>query len=468
MPRALKRYVTCAVILSLAWVCETRGGVLSERECSIDASGERVCRRDDDVRVDDSECVDEHDRCRDWASMGECDKNPTYMKNHCRVSCGTCDRIIPRADPRRLSMAEWYDATIDFGERQIAEGDLFDATNEVIKQSVRYMRDEVAHNDQLSDKVKRDCTNRHELCAFWVAMGECKANPAYMVTNCAPSCLSCHKIDFNTRCPPRAPDAVPGLRPGELHHMFQRIVDESDAADHTVRVWSRPGAPSNAAAKNGNDDSDAVAPPQEGPWVITLDDFLTNAECDHLIRLGSDVGYERSMDVGDQNFDGSFDAMKSTGRTSLNAWCSAKDGCRDEPTAKLVQERIASLLDIPSRNFEDFQLLRYEPGQFYRAHHDYIGHQRDRWCGPRILTFFLYLSDVEAGGGTAFPNMGNLTIVPKKGRALLWPSVLDEDPSAEDMRTRHEALVVHAGLKYAANAWIHLYNYLTAQKAGCA
>lgn len=36
-------------------------------------------------------------------------------------------------------------------------------------------------------------------------------------------------------------------------------------------------------------------------------------------------------------------------------------------------------------------------------------------CGPRILTFFLYLSDVEEGGETGFPKM-NLQVTPKKGR----------------------------------------------------
>ena len=37
---------------------------------------------------------------------------------------------------------------------------------------------------------------------------------------------------------------------------------------------------------------------------------------------------------------------------------------------------------------------------------DYIPHQRSRQCGPRVLTFFLYLSDVEVGGGTDFPDLG--------------------------------------------------------------
>jgi 2OG-Fe(II) oxygenase superfamily len=90
----------------------------------------------------------------------------------------------------------------------------------------------------------------------------------------------------------------------------------------------------------------------------------------------------------------------------------------------------------------------------------------DRQCGPRILTFFLYLSDVEEGGGTDFPQL-DLTIQPKRGRALLWPSVLDSDPMAKDGRMMHQALPVLKGVKFAANGWIHMYDYQTPQKSGC-
>ena len=60
--------------------------------------------------------------------------------------------------------------------------------------------------------------------------------------------------------------------------------------------------------------------------------------------------------------------------------------------------------------------------------HDYIGHHIVRQEGPRILTFYLYLNDVEAGGGTEFTKLG-LVVTPKTGRAILWPSVLNEAPS---------------------------------------
>ena len=57
------------------------------------------------------------------------------------------------------------------------------------------------------------------------------------------------------------------------------------------------------------------------------------------------------------------------------------------------------------------------------------------------------------------------------GRALFWPSVLDNDPSAvrtqSDHRTTHEALTVTKGQKYAANMWLHQFDFQSALAAGC-
>lgn len=78
-------------------------------------------------------------------------------------------------------------------------------------------------------------------------------------------------------------------------------------------------------------------------------------------------------------------------------------------------------------------------------------YQTDRECGVRIITVFLYLNDVEAGGGTDFPDL-DLTVMPKRGSALIWPSVLDSDPNKKDGRTDHQALPVEQGIKYGANA----------------
>ena len=95
-------------------------------------------------------------------------------------------------------------------------------------------------------------------------------------------------------------------------------------------------------------------------------------------------------------------------------------------------------------------------------------------CGPRILTFFLYLSDVEEGGGTRFPKIprpdgepGGLVVTPRRGHAVVWPSVLSGQPGRVDSRTTHEAMPVVKGLKFAANHWIHDFNFKVANKWGC-
>ena len=80
---------------------------------------------------------------------------------------------------------------------------------------------------------------------------------------------------------------------------------------------------------------------------------------------------------------------------------------------------------------------------------------------------FLYLSDVEEGGATRF-NRLNIDVAPKAGRALWWPSVQNASRTNADYRTQHEALPVIRGVKYAANAWLHLYDFRTPHANGCA
>ncbi len=182
-----------------------------------------------------------------------------------------------------------------------------------------------------------------------------------------------------------------------------------------------------------------------GPWVITLENFVSPEEAQRFIDIGASVGYARSSDVGELKPDGTYDENVNEGRTSTNAWCN--ETCAQDPIIKPVMDRIESLTQIPYNFTEDLQLLKYEPGQFYQTHHDYIEFEVDRQGGVRILTVFLYLNDVEEGGGTNFPRL-NLTVAPKRGRVLIWPSVLNEDPDEIDNLTHHQALPVIKGIKY--------------------
>lgn len=236
-----------------------------------------------------------------------------------------------------------------------------------------------------------------------------------MKTNCAPSCMSCHLIDIAARCPPLGDDVEPALQPGDLNKMFERIirtapgnrtltVDEkkelldSGMTEYSIVVHSQP---SDKVA----DEVSIVVDKSLPPWVITFENFLTPEECDELIKLGYEYKYERSEDVGAINFDGTHEGIQNDRRTSENAWCSTFHGCRGKEVPERVHRRMSKVMQIPVNNSEDLQILKYEKGQFYRTHHDFIPHQAERHCGVRVLTFFLYLSDVDAGGGTNFPQL---------------------------------------------------------------
>ena len=79
---------------------------------------------------------------------------------------------------------------------------------------------------------------------------------------------------------------------------------------------------------------------------------------------------------------------------------------------------------------------------------------------------YMYLSDVEEGGETVFTRL-NISVAPRKGSAILWPSVHSSDVHATDERTSHEARPVLSGTKYAANFWIHLFDFQTFHGHGC-
>lgn len=227
-----------------------------------------------------------------------------------------------------------------------------------------------------------------------------------MTVNCAPACKTCNLIDIKNRCPPLV-DAIPALHPGDLNKMFYRILRNApgnrtltDDEKKELEITKTPIYTVNVHSRPGTDmvDSTSVAMDKSlPPWVITFDSFLTEEECEALIQLGHEHVYKRSEDVGALKFDGSFESIQNDRRTSENAWCSDHDGCRGKDVPTRVHQRIAIALNIPAVNSEDMQLLKYESGQFYRVHHDFIEHQGKKSIGSSYCSSSFYslnLSDI--------------------------------------------------------------------------
>eukprot|EP00307_Rebecca_sp_RCC1486_P004928 CAMPEP_0119410100 /NCGR_PEP_ID=MMETSP1335-20130426/3217_1 /TAXON_ID=259385 /ORGANISM="Chrysoculter rhomboideus, Strain RCC1486" /LENGTH=443 /DNA_ID=CAMNT_0007434575 /DNA_START=58 /DNA_END=1385 /DNA_ORIENTATION=+ len=281
----------------------------------------------------------------------------------------------------------------------------------------------VGHGETVDED--EECKDENPSCAHWAATGECSKNKIYMHTSCPQSCGTCKELK-------KACERVEGSqafqdKAGSLNAMFERAL--TDFKQYNPTVLSRD------------------------PWLISFDNFITVEEGNAFLEHANE-SFARSL-AGDQ---------VSPVRTSNQFWCSTAKCLADKRISGVV-DRVSDITTIPPNNFEYFQVLRYEPGQFYKSHHD---QNCAPWTpqGVRVLTFYIYLNDVEEGGGTRFTDI-DITMQPKRGRAVMWPSVLDSDLTQLEPMTHHEAIAPVSGTKFGANLWGHQFDFKTPSSKGC-
>ncbi|CAJ1958848.1 unnamed protein product [Cylindrotheca closterium] len=411
----------------------TQATLEDEETCSSEDGGTCASSGEAVVQVEDlSRCEDRNDGCRYWADSGECLTNPRYMWVYCALSCGKCQV--------EEDIQTYGEGDIDMGVEQGLGSASFspDKVLMAIAESEHYLK-----TTMMKQSIRNKCKNTHADCTVWALDGECEENPGYMKMNCAPACQSCYYLSTETRCP-IDPEAPLAWQAGDLDRMFQKLTQEPYLTKYNVTILASPNT--------------------NGPWVITMENLIQPDEADRLIALGQEMGFERSKGMAKIHPDGTPEHVVSDARTSTQTWC--REDCSADPMSRQVIERLSNLTGIDEMNSEYLQLLEYEPGQYYHNHHDYLANELKRQQGVRILTVYLYLNNVEEGGGTEFDQLG-ITVMPKKGMALLWPSVLNENTAAKDERTTHAALPVIKGMKYGANAWFHLRDFKTPHGNHC-
>uniref|UniRef100_A0A4W3JH91 procollagen-proline 4-dioxygenase n=1 Tax=Callorhinchus milii TaxID=7868 RepID=A0A4W3JH91_CALMI len=140
-------------------------------------------------------------------------------------------------------------------------------------------------------------------------------------------------------------------------------------------------------------------------------------------------------------------------RISQSAWL---DDAED-PVIVRINQRIADITGLDVETAELLQVANYGVGGQYEPHFDFSRKEepdafRELGTGNRLATFLIYMSDVQAGGATVFPDFG-AAVYPKKGTAVFWYNLLRSGEG--DYRTRHAACPVLVGSKWVANKWIH-------------
>jgi len=206
------------------------------------------------------------------------------------------------------------------------------------------------------------------------------------------------------------------------------------------------------------------------PRVFEIPNFLSQVEVDHILKIAS----EENLALSSTGLGNSADELdKTMTRTSYNSWVERERS----PIVDAVYRRAADLMRIdesllryrgegeqeeildPSSLAETLQLVHYDPGQEYTAHHDFgFSNADDPIQGQRFATLLLYLNEGMIGGSTSFPRWLNaetfeeLHTVPAVGKAVLFYSQLP-DGNMDDL-SQHQANKVREGEKWLINLWV--------------
>lgn len=191
----------------------------------------------------------------------------------------------------------------------------------------------------------------------------------------------------------------------------------------------------------------------KAPRIVLFGNVLSNEECDALLDYCNER-LERSPVISDTD-----------GDTRVHAHRTSRGAMLQRGESELVgriEARLAALVRWPVERGEGLQVLRYERGNEYRPHFDWFNpdlpgpRKHLEHGGQRVGTIVIYLSDVEEGGATSFPNIG-LEVQPRKGSAVFFANT--DALGVPDQQTLHAGEPVTRGVKFIATKWLREREY---------
>jgi prolyl 4-hydroxylase len=214
------------------------------------------------------------------------------------------------------------------------------------------------------------------------------------------------------------------------------IIDRYDLYDYSPDVIPRFG----------------LADPEDDyifPEVIR--NFISEEEATHILEKTRDK-FEPSVLYGN--------IVMEQIRKSNTVWLSKQD-----PVIKKIISRVCDKCNLPFKNAEHLQVVKYDPSGYYRQHHDTVNKDESEsrkffgHGGHRVVTMLIYLNDDFEGGETAFLNLRKKIKPPKYGGILFYS--LDKKRELCHPLSLHEGKTVLSGNKYVANIWLRQNKFIS-------
>ena len=316
----------------------------------------------------------------------------------------------------------------------------------------------------------------------------------YMMNMCPLACRMCDEIESFHQCAGRRhPWSKRLFEDGGLNSFFEGkrkgIVDTDDSNNDS---GSDGGSGSSGGGgggwekynpifashpnyheqeKEGGDNANEGR--EDDPYVVVLQNFLSDEEANHLQALGSNIGWTLNNNTNTSLYHGA---------SCRNADAAATTTCNNDEIYQRVMDRIASLADTTQSFLEPMDLLQFGSGEYMAPHHHFEVNSIWKPAGPRVLSLFLFLSEVittsndekgdevpGSGGELGFPNLDWLFIRPQKGMVVLWSNVRNENLYKVNTLMNVEHFPVGNGAQLSGG-YVHLrlYNWTDADMRGCA
>ncbi|WP_420997800.1 2OG-Fe(II) oxygenase [Cupriavidus sp. 30B13] len=248
----------------------------------------------------------------------------------------------------------------------------------------------------------------------------------------------------------------------ELVAAFERARREGTPAPQDSITVTRSAAPASGARLaqgtllRAADRDVHVLSRMDKPLIAVLEGVLSHDECDALVALARPRLAPSTTVDPSTGF-----TVVSDDRTSHGMFFRLQENAL---VARLDQ-RISALMRLPVENGEGLQVLRYGVGAQSSPHYDFLmptnaANQASlARSGQRVSTLVVYLNDVEAGGETAFPEIG-FAVSPRKGNAVYFEYC---DAAGQlDGRTLHAGAPVQAGEKWVVTKWMRQRRFVPA------
>ena len=120
----------------------------------------------------------------------------------------------------------------------------------------------------------------------------------------------------------------------------------------------------------------------------------------------------------------------------------------EQAVAGCFRENVIPKYNCQFKSYEPVQFLGYPVGGHYKSHNDgeSFNYETRQWekCMDRDVSFLFYLNDQYGGGELEFTDLG-LTIKPKKGMMIAFPSYKD---------FAHRVHPVTWGHRYSLVSWV--------------